>query len=71
MKKILGFLKKNLIFVFLVVVLGILGYGFNLINKTRQELKKIEEEIKAKHEEINKYQTQKELAPSPEHRKQT
>lgn len=66
MKKILVFLKKNLVFVFLVVVLGILGYGFSLINKTRQELKKIEEEIKAKHEEIQKYQTQKELAPSTE-----
>ncbi|MCM8758492.1 MAG: Amuc_1100 family pilus-like protein [Candidatus Omnitrophica bacterium] len=66
MKKVLSFLKKNLVFVFLVVVLGILGYGFNLINKTRQELKKIEEEIKAKHEEIKKYKTQKELAPSPE-----
>ncbi len=66
MKKVLGFLKKNLVFVFLVIVLGILGFGFNLINKTRQELKKVEEDIKAKHEEIRKYQTQKELAPSPE-----
>ncbi|MCX7705832.1 MAG: YhcB family protein [bacterium] len=66
MKKILVFLKKNLVFVFLVIVLGILGYGVNLIHKTRQELKKVEEEIKAKHEEIRKYQTQKELAPSPE-----
>lgn len=66
MKKIFGFLKKNLIFVFLVVVLGLLGFGFNLIKKTQNELKKIEEEIKAKHEEIQKYRTQKELAPSVE-----
>lgn len=66
MKKILTFLKKNLVFVFLFIVLGILGYGFSLINKTKQELKKIEEEIKARHSEITKYKTQKELAPSPE-----
>lgn len=66
MKKILSFLKKNLVFVFLVIVLGLLGFGFNLIRKTQQELKKMEEEIKAKHDEIRKYETQKELAPSPE-----
>ncbi|HOL50521.1 MAG TPA: Amuc_1100 family pilus-like protein [bacterium] len=66
MKKILSFLKKNLNFVFLIIVLGMLGFGYNLIKKTKQELKKMEEEIKAKHEEIRKYQTQKELAPSPE-----
>ncbi|HOJ41059.1 MAG TPA: Amuc_1100 family pilus-like protein, partial [bacterium] len=66
MKKILSFLKKNLNFVFLIIVLGMLGFGYNLIKKTQQELKKMEEEIKAKHEEIRKYQTQKELAPSPE-----
>ncbi len=66
MKKILGFFKKNLIFVFLFAVIGILGYGFSLINKTQKQLKKTEEEIKAKYEEIRKYETQKELAPSPE-----
>lgn len=66
MKKILGFLKKNLVFVFLIGVIGILGYGFSLINKTREQLKKTEEEIKAKYEEIRKYETQKELAPSTE-----
>lgn len=66
MKKILSFLKKNLIFVFLFVVIGILGYGFSLINKTKEQLKKTEEEIKAKYEELRKYETQKELAPSIE-----
>ncbi len=66
MKKILGFLKKNLVFIFLIVVVGILGCGFNLINKTQKQLKKTEEEIKAKYEEKKKYETQKDLAPSPE-----
>ncbi|MCM8765177.1 MAG: Amuc_1100 family pilus-like protein [Candidatus Omnitrophica bacterium] len=66
MKKIVGLLKKNLVFVFLVIVLGILGFGFNLIKKTQQDLKKVEQDIKAKHEEIRKYRTQKELAPSPD-----
>jgi len=65
-KKILGFLKKNLVFIFLIIVIGILGCGFNLINKTQKQLKKTEEEIKARYEEIKKYETQKELAPSPE-----
>ncbi|HON05171.1 MAG TPA: Amuc_1100 family pilus-like protein [Candidatus Ratteibacteria bacterium] len=66
MKKILEFLKKNLVFIFLIVVVGILGCGFNLINKTQKQLKKTEEEIKAKYEEKKKYETQKDLAPSPE-----
>lgn len=66
MKKILGFLKKNFVFIFLIVVVGILGCGFNLINKTQKQLKKTEEEIKAKYEEKKKYETQKDLAPSPE-----
>ncbi|MCM8764267.1 MAG: YhcB family protein, partial [Candidatus Omnitrophica bacterium] len=66
MKKILGLLKKNLVFIFLVIVLGILGFGFSLLKKTQRELKKIEQDITAKHEEIRKYRTQKELAPSPE-----
>ncbi|HPP66463.1 MAG TPA: Amuc_1100 family pilus-like protein [bacterium] len=66
MKKVLGFLTKNLIVIFLVLVLGILGYGINVLNKTRKQLKKTEEEIKAKYEEIKKYKTQKELAPSTE-----
>jgi Tfp pilus assembly protein PilO len=48
------------------VVVGILGCGFNLINKTQKQLKKTEEEIKAKYEEKKKYETQKDLAPSPE-----
>jgi len=65
-KKILEFLKKNLVFIFLIVVVGILGCGFNLINKTQKQLKKTEEEIKAKYEEKKKYETQKDLAPSPE-----
>jgi len=65
-KKILEFLKKNLVFIFIIVVVGILGCGFNLINKTQKQLKKTEEEIKAKYEEKKKYETQKDLAPSPE-----
>jgi Tfp pilus assembly protein PilO len=49
----------------MALVLGIMGFGFNLIRKTQQDLKKMEDEIKKKYEEVKKYETTKEEAPSP------
>ncbi|MCM8767902.1 MAG: hypothetical protein NC921_03865 [Candidatus Omnitrophica bacterium] len=66
MKKILNFLRKFSLIFSLIIVLGIIGAGQFLNRKINKEVKKIENEIKTKYEEVKKYETEKEKAPSPE-----
>lgn len=66
MKKILNILKKNIIIIALVIVMGIIVGGRFYNKKLTEELKKMEDEIKNKYSEMKKYQIEKEKAPSPE-----
>ncbi len=66
MKKILNLIKRHSLILSLIVVAGIIGGGQFLNRKINQEVKKIENEIKTKYEEVKKYETEKEKAPSPE-----
>ncbi|MCM8818266.1 MAG: Amuc_1100 family pilus-like protein [Candidatus Omnitrophica bacterium] len=66
MKKIFNLLKRFSLYISFVIVLGIMigGYFFN--KKTNQEIKKMEEQIKTKYQEVKKYETERDKAPSPE-----
>jgi len=66
MKKIFSFLKKYSLILSLVIVAGIIAGGQFLNKKITQEIKKTEEQIKTKYEEVKKYETEKEKSPSPE-----
>lgn len=66
MKKILIFLKKYSLIFSLVIVVGIIVGGQFFNKKISVQTKKMEEEIKTKYNEIKKYETEKEKAPSPE-----
>lgn len=66
MKKILSFVKKYVLILSLVVVLGITGAGIYLLKKINQETKTLKEEIRTKYAEAKKYEKEKEKAPSPE-----
>ncbi|MCX7916795.1 MAG: hypothetical protein N2589_01510 [bacterium] len=66
MKKFLNFVKKNLVILSLILVAGVIGGGQVLNRRINQEVKKIENEIKTKYEEMKKYEMEKEKAPSPE-----
>ncbi|MCM8772150.1 MAG: hypothetical protein NC926_02745 [Candidatus Omnitrophica bacterium] len=66
MKKILNFLKKYSLIFSLIIVAGIIGFGRFLNKKINEEIKKKEQEIRTKYEEVKKYETEKEKAPSPE-----
>jgi len=66
MKKIIILIKKNLLFIALLGVVGIAVGGFYLVKKMRQDIKKVEEEIRSKYSEIEKYTRDRANAPSPE-----
>lgn len=66
MKKILSILKRNSLILALVLVMGIMGLGFYLIHKMQKDISKLEDSIKTQYEEVKKYETKKEEAPSPE-----
>ncbi len=66
MKKIKSLLKKYSLLLSLLLVIGIIVAGQLLNKNMRLEIKKIEEEIKAKHTEVAQYEREKENAPSPE-----
>ncbi|MCS7180359.1 MAG: hypothetical protein NZ891_03295 [bacterium] len=66
MKKFLNFVKKNSVILSLILVAGVIGGGQVLNRRINQEVKKIENEIKTKYEEMKKYEMEKEKAPSPE-----
>lgn len=66
MKKLLNLLKKNLLYLSLLLVAGIGVLGYFLNKKNKQEIKKMEDDIKKMYEEVKKYEKEKEKAPSPE-----
>ncbi len=65
MKKIKSILKKYSLLFSLILVIGIMIAGYYLNKNMRMEIKKIEDEIKTKHEQVTKYEKEKGEAPSP------
>lgn len=66
MKKIFNLFKKFSLYISFVIVIGIIVGGYFLNKKINQEIKKTEEQIRTKYQEVKKYETEKEKAPSPE-----
>jgi hypothetical protein len=52
--------------IYLILLVGIIGLGEFLKRKSYQNIKKTEDEIKNIYQELKKYETAKEKAPSPE-----
>jgi len=66
MKKILGILQRNLIFVAMFVMLAIAAAGFYLVRKMQQDITSVEAGIRTKYEEMKRYENARDQAPSPQ-----
>jgi len=66
MKKLGAFIKHNALVLAPVGVLLIIGAGVFLTMRARGEIKKLEGDIRTQYEDLKKYRTDPENAPSPE-----